>query len=71
VPIDYQSLKAQGILPQKQPNRYSVRLKVVGGHLTTGRLKAITAAADAFGDGHVHLTGRQAVEIPNVKLEDL
>jgi dissimilatory sulfite reductase (desulfoviridin) alpha/beta subunit len=69
--IDLKALKGQGFLQQKQNDRYSVRLKVVGGHLTTSQLKAIVAAAEDFGDGYVHLTSRQAVEIPNVKLEDL
>ena len=69
--IDYTALKGQGFLPQKQKDRYSVRLKVVGGHLTTTQLKAITKAADEYGAGRVHLTSRQAVEIPDVKLEDL
>lgn len=69
--IDNKALKAQGILPQWQRGRYSIRLKVVGGRLTTNQLKAIVSAADQFGDGHIHLTSRQAVEIPNVKYENL
>jgi dissimilatory sulfite reductase (desulfoviridin) alpha/beta subunit len=69
--IDFTALKGQGFLPQKQKDRYSVRLKVVGGNLSTAQLKSITEAADLYGDGHIHLTSRQAVEIPNVRLESL
>ena len=69
--IDNKALKAQGILPQWQRGRYSIRLKIIGGRVTTAQLRAIFAAAQKFGAGHVHLTSRQAVEIPNVRYEDL
>ena len=69
--MDLKALKGQGFLPQKQEGRFSVRLKVVGGRLGTAELKAVTEAADRFGSGHIHLTSRQSLEIPNVAFEDL
>ncbi|MDR1546632.1 MAG: 4Fe-4S binding protein [Deltaproteobacteria bacterium] len=69
--IDYKALKNGGFMRQKQKDHFSLRLKVVGGHLTVEQLKTVTAAAEIFGAGHVHLTSRQGVEIPFVKLQDV
>ena len=56
---------------QKQKNHFSLRLRVVGGNLTAKQLAKIAEVAETFGDGHVHLTSRQSVEIPFVKLEQI
>lgn len=69
--VDYKALKAGGFMRQKQKDMFSMRLKVIGGTVTTTQLKAIQAAADKYGNGYVHLTSRQGVEIPFVKLEDI
>ena len=68
--IDVSSLKNKGFLPQRQENMFSMRLKVVGGRVDAKKLKAITDAAEKYGSGYVHLTSRQQIEIPFVKLED-
>lgn len=54
---------------QKQKNNFSLRLKVVGGALTSDQLRTIADAADKFGRQGVHLTSRQGLEIPFVKLK--
>ncbi len=69
--VDYALLKKGGFMRQKQKNTFSLRLAVVGGHLTSENLLAIAKVADKYGDGHVHLTSRQSVEIPFIKLEDI
>ncbi|MDR2140301.1 MAG: 4Fe-4S binding protein [Deltaproteobacteria bacterium] len=69
--VDYQALKNGGFMRQRQKDHFSLRLKVVGGNLTTERLRVISQAADKFGVGRVHLTSRQGVEIPFVKLADV
>lgn len=69
--VDYAALKAGGFMRQKQKNTFSLRLRVVGGTLSTKQLMAIQAAADQYGKGYVHLTSRQGVEIPFIKLEDI
>lgn len=56
---------------QKQKNHFSLRLRVVGGNLTAKQLAKIAEVAEQFGDGHVHLTSRQSVEIPFVKLDQI
>ncbi|MCL1880172.1 MAG: 4Fe-4S binding protein [Actinomycetia bacterium] len=68
---DYKSLKEGGFMRQVQKNNFSARIKVVGGRLTAEQLVAISAIARKYGAGHVHLTSRQSVEIPFVKLKDV
>lgn len=69
--VDYKALKNGGFMRQVQKNHFSLRLKVIGGNLTADQLIAIAGISKKFGDGHVHLTSRQSVEIPFVKLADV
>lgn len=69
--VDYAALKKGGFMRQKQKNRFSLRLRVVGGNVTAGQLAKIAEVAEQFGDGHVHLTSRQSIEIPFIKLEEI
>ncbi len=69
--VDYAALKAGGFMRQKQKNRFSLRLRVVGGTVTAEQLKVITEVADEYGEGYVHLTSRQGIEIPFIRLEDI
>lgn len=68
---DYAALKKGGFMRQKQKNNFSLRLRVVGGNLTSVQLAKIAEVAEKFGDGHVHMTSRQSVEIPFIKLDDI
>jgi anaerobic sulfite reductase subunit C len=65
-PIDLAALKRGGIMRQVTPGLFSLRLHVVAGNLDSSRLKAIAEVADRHGNGTVHLTSRQGVEIPFV-----
>lgn len=69
--VDYATLKKGGFMRQKQKNNFSLRLRVVGGNLNAGQLTKIAEVAERFGDGHVHLTSRQSVEIPFIKLDQI
>lgn len=69
--VDYMALKNGGFMRQVQKNHFSLRLKVVGGNLTAAQLSAIARVSEKYGDGHVHLTSRQGVEIPFIRLEDV
>lgn len=66
--VDYSTLKKGGFMRQKQKDNFSLRLRVVGGNLTAVQLAKIAEVAEKYGDGHVHLTSRQSVEIPFIKL---
>jgi dissimilatory sulfite reductase (desulfoviridin) alpha/beta subunit len=68
---DYKALKNGGFMRQVQKDRFSLRLKVVGGNLTADQLVTISVVCKKYGEGSVHLTSRQGVEIPFIKLEDV
>jgi dissimilatory sulfite reductase (desulfoviridin) alpha/beta subunit len=71
VEVDYKALKNGGFMRQVQKNNFSLRLKVVGGNLTADQLVTIAEISRKYGDSHVHLTSRQGVEIPFIKLADV
>jgi dissimilatory sulfite reductase (desulfoviridin) alpha/beta subunit len=69
--VDYKALKAGGLMRQVQKEQFSMRLKVVGGQVSAEHLKKIYEIANKYGQGYVHLTSRQGIEIPFIKLEDI
>ncbi len=69
--IDYAALKKGGFMRQKQKGYFSLRLQVVGGYLTAENVKKIYEVAEQYGEGYIHLTSRQSVEIPFIKFEDI
>ena len=69
--VDYNALKNGGFMRQAQKNHFSLRLKVVGGNLTAEQLLTIAEISKKYGAGHVHLTSRQGMEIPFIKLDDV
>ncbi|MCI1646610.1 MAG: PLP-dependent transferase [Olsenella sp.] len=68
--IDNAALKKGGFMAQKQKGFYSLRLHITGGHLEARQLVGISKVADEFGHGYIHLTSRQAIEIPFINVED-
>lgn len=69
--VDYKTLKKGGFMRQKQKNNFSLRLRVVGGNLTATQLAKVAEVAEKYCDGYVHLTSRQSVEIPFIKIDDI
>ena len=69
--VDYAALKAGGFMTQKQKDLFSLRLRVVGGNVTAEQLETIAAVAKKYGHGYAHLTSRQGVEIPFIRLEEI
>jgi len=68
--IDESSLKSKGFLPQRQENMVSMRIKATGGRVDAEKLRAIADVAKKYGHGYIHITSRQGIEIPFVKLEE-
>ena len=64
-------LKRVGIIAQNQKDLYLIRLRTVGGDLSADGLNAIGAVSRKYGRGEVHLTTRQAVEIPFVHADHI
>ncbi|GHU63594.1 hypothetical protein FACS189418_7180 [Clostridia bacterium] len=69
--VNYNELKNNGFLKQAQKDCFSLRLKVIGGNLTAEQLFSIAELSKEYGDGYVHFTSRQAVEIPFIQLENV
>jgi len=65
------TLKSAGMFAEKGKTHFSVRFLVVGGHLTTEQLNTLAKLAKKYGEGVVHLTTRQGIEIPHVPYEKL
>jgi len=68
---DAAALKARGIMEQKQPGLFTIRLRVVGGRLNAAELGALAEILTSYTPDHVHLTMRQGIEIPNAHFEDI
>lgn len=69
--VQLKNLKKNGFLPQKQQNRFSLRLRVAGGKVTAKQLQKVYDIAAVYGQGYIHMTSRQSIEIPFIKLEDI
>ena len=69
--VDYAALKKGGYMRQKQKGYGSLRLAVVGGNLTAENIKTVAEVAEKYCRGYVHMTSRQGIEIPFIKVEEL
>lgn len=71
VKVNYSELKKGGFMRQVQKDHFSMRLRVVGGQIKAEHLKSIYEIAEKYGQGYVHMTSRQGIEIPHIKLKDI
>lgn len=69
--VDYKELKKGGFMKQVQKDRFSLRLRVVAGQINAEQLQKLYEVAQKYGQGYIHLTSRQSIEIPFVKLADI
>ena len=69
--VDYAALKNGGFMRQKQKGCFSLRIALVGGNLTAENIKTVAEVAEKYGHGYVHMTSRQGIEIPFIKVEDI
>ena len=65
-PHDY---KKHGFIPQRQPEKLIMRVRNRAGNITAGDLRKVAHLAEQYGQGLVHVTTRQALEIPGVAAE--
>ena len=68
---DYAALKKGGFMRQKQKGYFSLRLQVVGGNMTAENIRTVSEVAKRYGEGYVHMTSRQGIEIPFIRFEDI
>lgn len=69
--INLDELKRVGIIAQKQKDTFLIRLRTIAGDMTAEELRAVSRVSQKYGQGRVHLTTRQAVEIHNIRLDVL
>ncbi len=61
--------KRFGFIPQWQKGYLVMRIRNRAGNITAEDLRKVADLAERYGNGQVHVTTRQAVEIPGVKEE--
>ncbi|NTV26610.1 MAG: 4Fe-4S binding protein [Chlorobiaceae bacterium] len=69
--LDQAALGRVGMMRQVQPEYYVMRLKAVAGDLNVRQLACIAEVAELYGQGSVHLSTRQGVEIHYVHRDHL
>ncbi|MGA2091424.1 MAG: 4Fe-4S dicluster domain-containing protein [Endomicrobiales bacterium] len=69
--LDPAALKKIGVIQQKQKEYFALRLRVVGGDLSSSQLEKIGETARKYAKGRVHLSVRQGVEIHFVRYSDV
>ncbi len=64
-------LKSSGFMKQKEKDLFAVRLRIAGGYIQAEQLPKLAEISKKYGQGHLHLTTRQGVEIPFVHYDNL
>lgn len=64
--MDFEVLKSGGFIKQTQPDLFTVRLQCPAGKVTSRQLRKAADLADKYGQGEVHTSYRQSIEIPYV-----
>jgi dissimilatory sulfite reductase (desulfoviridin) alpha/beta subunit len=68
---DYGIHMKGGVITERDPAFSTVRIRAPAGNLTTDQLRGIARIAKKYGNGNIHCTTRQTVEIPHVDLKHL
>lgn len=69
--IDYEFLKKRGFLRQKQEGFFVLRTGMPAGIYAAKHLEKLKEISQEFAKGFVHLTVRQGMEVPFIKLADI
>ncbi|MFZ5987753.1 MAG: 4Fe-4S binding protein [Bacillota bacterium] len=69
--VDYKELKKGGFMRQVQKDNFALRLRIVGGQIEADQLLKVYEIAKKYGQGYIHMTARQSIEIPHIKLQDI
>src|SRR3989339_2090096 len=62
--------KGMGMYEQRTSGRYMVRVRIGAGVASPAQLEKIAQLSRSFGDGVLHVTTRQDIQIHGVKIED-
>jgi len=69
--IDYDALKKKGFLSQRQEGFFLFRARGAAGNYNGLELSALINISKKYGQGIIHATTRQGLEIPFIKYEDI
>lgn len=69
--LDLNELRKGGILKQLQKDYFILRTRIPGGYLKSDMLPKFRQIAKKYGKDYVHLSTRQAIEIPWIHIRDL
>jgi len=69
--LDLNELRSGGILKQLQKDYFILRTRIPGGHLKVEMLLRLRKMVQKYGKGYMHLSTRQAIEIPWIQFKDL
>ena len=69
--LAYKELKKGGFMRQIQNEKFSLRLRVVGGQMNANQVQKVSEIAEKYGHGYIHMTSRQGIEIPFIDLADV
>ena len=64
--LDFEALRSGGFIKQTQRDLFTVRLRCPAGKLTSQQLHKAAEIAERYGQGDVHTSFRQSIEIPYV-----
>lgn len=69
--IDFDALKKAGFLRQKQDGFFVLRTRMSSGIYKKEQLEKLSEISEKYGNGFVHATTRQGLEVPFIKFEDI
>ena len=69
--LTYKELKKGGFMRQIQNEKFSLRLRVVGGQMNANQVQKVSEIAQKYGHGYIHMTSRQGIEIPFIDFADV
>ncbi len=71
-PVSFKALRvAQGVYEQRQLHTYMIRIRCAGGGITPAQLRRAAELGRSYGNGDVHLTTRQEIQLHDVLYQDL
>jgi len=69
--MSVEGLRTVGVFIQEDPRYFTLRLRVPGGNLSVDQMEGLARIARRYGRGRVHLTTRQAVQLPWVRASQI
>ena len=71
-PIKFKAIRvAHGVYEQRQPDTYMIRIRCTTGGVTPKQLKKVAELGEQYGNGEVHVTTRQELQIHDVLIDEV